>query len=72
MSEPAVREVGTVQNWNSAKGYGFIETLLGERVFTHYTNVKGKGRRDLARGVAVEFTRLSDARGPRAVDVVVL
>jgi cold shock protein len=63
---------GKVKWFNDAKGYGFIEREDGEDdVFVHYSSISGEGYRSLTEGSAVEFEIETDAKGPRAANVVV-
>jgi len=63
---------GKVKWFNDAKGYGFIEREDGEDdVFVHYSSISGEGYRSLTEGSVVEFEIESDAKGPRASNVVV-
>lgn len=62
---------GTVKWFNDQKGYGFIEHEGGEDVFVHYSAIAGEGYRSLTEGSIVEFDVQEDAKGPRAVNIVV-
>ncbi len=63
---------GKVKWFNDAKGYGFIEREDGEDdVFVHYSSISGEGYRSLTEGSVVEFEIETDAKGPRASNVVV-
>ena len=62
---------GRVKWFNDAKGYGFIERDDGEDVFVHYSSITGEGYRTLPEGAVVEFDIETDAKGPRATNVVV-
>lgn len=61
---------GTVKWFNEAKGFGFITQEDGKDVFVHFSSIKGDGFRTLGEGEAVEFDIETDAKGPRAVNVV--
>lgn len=61
------RETGTVKFFNEAKGFGFISTASGD-VFVHAKGLSA-GLTRLADGCRVSFEKLSEQRGPRAVDV---
>src|SRR5262245_8232801 len=49
------RQQGSVKWFNESKGYGFIESAVGEDVFVHYSAIRGDGFRTLANGDRVEF-----------------
>jgi CspA family cold shock protein len=68
----AERETGTVKWFNAIKGYGFIEGDRGGDVFVYYNNIRGTGYRSLDEGLRVEFTVIQAAKGPQALDVVVV
>lgn len=63
---------GKVKWFNDSKGYGFIEYEGGEDVFVHFSAITGEGYRTLAEGATVEFTIVSDTKGPRADRVTVI
>jgi CspA family cold shock protein len=64
---------GTVKWFNDEKGFGFIEQHGGgEDVFVHFSAIAGDGYRSLAEGAEVEFDIVSDAKGPRAENVVAM
>ena|ERR1700722_15467999 len=51
---------GTVVNWNTERGFGFIKPLFGADtigdIYTHATQIVGPpGRKNLRRGQEVEF-----------------
>jgi len=58
---------GTVQWFNSRKGYGFIQGEDGKDVFVHHTAVPMGIF--LKEGDEVEFEQEESDRGPRAVNV---
>lgn len=63
---------GTVKWFNDSKGFGFIAQDGGEDVFVHYSAIAGEGYRSLAENSRVEFEIEDSAKGPRAVNVVVI
>jgi cold shock protein len=63
------RERGQVKWFNAIKGYGFVTRESGEDVFVHFRSIRGKGRRMLHEGQAVEFTVVEGEKGPQAEDV---
>ncbi len=62
---------GKVKWFNDHKGFGFIETEGSEDVFVHFSAIAGEGYRSLQENDEVEFDIVSDAKGPRAENVVV-
>jgi CspA family cold shock protein len=62
---------GKVKWFNDSKGFGFIESEGSEDVFVHFSAISGEGYRSLQEGAAVEFDIVSDAKGPRAANVVI-
>ncbi len=65
------RIAGTVKWFSDRKGYGFITRDEGKDVFIHYSGIRAGGPRSLNEGDKVEFSIQDDARGPKAVDLVV-
>ena len=64
------RSRGTVTTFLPRKGYGFIKSEEGDRLFVHFSDIKGRGFRALEVGEEVEYTRVDGERGPQARDVV--
>jgi cold shock protein len=60
---------GKVKWFDSAKGYGFIQTEEGNDVFVHYTGIERDGFRVLEEGQEVEFEISDGKRGPQATNV---
>jgi cold shock protein len=60
---------GKVKWFDSAKGYGFIQTEEGNDVFVHYTGIEREGFRVLEEGQEVEFEISDGKRGPQATNV---
>ncbi len=60
---------GKVKWFDSAKGFGFIETEEGNDVFVHYTGIANEGFRTLEEGQEVTFEVVEGQRGPQATDV---
>ncbi len=46
---------GVVKWFNAAKGYGFIETDVGEDLFVHHTAIQTEGFRALVEGERVRY-----------------
>jgi CspA family cold shock protein len=65
------RVTGTVKWFSDRKGYGFITREEGKDVFCHFSGIRAGGPRSLNEGDKVEFAIETDARGPRAVDLIV-
>ena len=63
---------GTVKWFNNQKGYGFITAEDGKDVFVHYSGLNIEGFKSLEEGAAVEFEIADGAKGPQAVNVVVV
>ena len=63
---------GTVKWFNNQKGYGFITAEDGKDVFVHYSGLNMEGFKSLEEGAAVEFEIAAGAKGPQAVNVVVV
>jgi len=61
---------GVVINFLPRKGFGFLQSERGEKVFVHYSNIKGKDYRTLVTGEEVEFLIIEDERGLQAREVV--
>ncbi len=65
------RIAGTVKWFSDRKGYGFITRDEGKDVFIHYSGIRAGGPRSLIEGDKVEYSIQDDARGPKAVVLVV-
>jgi CspA family cold shock protein len=63
---------GKVKWFDSAKGYGFIQTDEGNDVFVHYTGIAKEGFRGLDEGQSVSFEITDGKRGPQATSVTVI
>ena len=63
---------GTVKWFNNQKGYGCITAEDGKDVFVHYSGLNMEGFKSLEEGAAVEFEIADGAKGPQAVNVVVV
>ena len=62
---------GTIKWFNEKKGYGFIHQADGgDDVFVHYSNIQGDGFKTLSEGQVVEFEVVQDAKGLKAVNVI--
>ncbi len=68
MAEQARRR-GRVAEYDDHKGYGYLDTEDGDRLFFHCTAIAG-GSRTIPAGVTVEYVRVTSPRGePEAADV---
>jgi CspA family cold shock protein len=63
------RITGTVKTFDISKGYGYIETSLGEDVFVYYQSLVGNGFKMLLVGDRVEFSVTRKPSGPVAMEV---
>ena len=63
---------GIVKWYNGKKGFGFISDEQGNDVFVHYSGLNMEGFKSLEEGAAVEFDITDGAKGPQAVNVVVV
>lgn len=62
--------VGKVKWFNSAKGYGFINSESHPKdIFLHYSSIEMEGYKTLEEGTEVEFTLEDGPKGPTALDV---
>ncbi|KAH7153357.1 cold shock-like protein cspe [Dactylonectria macrodidyma] len=69
----AVKLRGQVKWFNESKGFGFITPSDGSKdVFVHFSAIQGNGFQTLAEGQNVEFEIQDGAKGPAAVNVVVI
>ena len=61
---------GKVKWFNSAKGYGFLNTSDEARdIFIHYSSILMEGYKTLKEGEEVEFELEEGPKGPTAVNV---
>ena len=66
-------QIGTVDWFNSEKGYGFIKRDDGGKdVFVHFSAIKGDGYKSLTEGQRVRFEIVEGQKGPQAAQVEVL
>lgn len=70
-TEAPARVSGTVR-WFSHKGFGFIDRHDGGDVYVHHSGITGTGFCTLSADAEVQFSVRETARGPEAVDVVVV
>jgi cold shock protein len=62
--------IGIVKWFDSAKGYGFIETGGSRDVIVHHSAIQKPGYRTLREGEQVAYEAIETPQGPRAVTVV--
>jgi uncharacterized membrane protein YsdA (DUF1294 family)/cold shock CspA family protein len=66
MSARPVSQRGTLSSWDDARGFGFIETSTGRRVFVHISAFESPARRPRV-GDQIAFERVAGPDGrPRA------
>ena len=56
---------GIVASFNDARGYGFVCSKDGDRIFAHRTDIKGGGYRTLVEAEPVEFDIAFDSSNRR-------
>jgi|GEM_PF-629406 len=60
---------GRVINFFPRKGYGFIESVDGEKCFVHYTDIKSRDYKTLNAGDEVIYDTVHGAKGLQASNV---
>jgi CspA family cold shock protein len=60
---------GTVNWFNDAKGFGFIQQENGPDVFVHFSAISADGFKSLAENDKVEFEVTPGPKGPQAANV---
>ena len=60
---------GKVSWFSEKKGFGFILTSNGDKVFVHHSNISGEGKVNLVPGQEVEFELEEDDFGTHAANV---
>ena len=63
---------GIVKWFDTKKGFGFIRSEDGQKVFIHYTQIQKEGFKGLKRGQKVKFDIFESDRGPQATSVEIL
>ena len=63
---------GTVKWFNNQKGYGVVAAVDAHDLLLHYSGLNMEGFKSLEEGAAVEFEITDGAKGPQAVNVVVV
>lgn len=64
-------KTGKVKWFSNAKGYGFIESEVGD-VFVHYSSIVGDGFKTLAEGQEVQYELTDGDKGAKATNVTVV
>jgi len=63
---------GIVKWFDTKKGFGFIRSDDGSKVFIHYTQIEKEGFKGLKRGEKVTFEIIESERGPQATKVQIV
>lgn len=63
---------GTVKWFDTKKGFGFIRSDDGTKIFVHYTQIQKDGFRGLKRGQKVEYEIFESEHGPQAAKVIIV
>jgi cold shock protein len=63
---------GIVKWFDTKKGFGFIRSENGDKVFVHYTQIEKEGFKGLKRGEKVTFETFESDRGPQATKVQIV
>ena len=61
---------GKVKCFDPEKGFGFINSVEGEDIFVHYSQIQEDGYRSLEEGQEVTFELSRTTRGLQARNVV--
>lgn len=69
-NEGTQSDVGRIERYVEQRGFGFIQTENGERIFFHISDVKNP--EDIKTGSKVKFERVASEKGPRAVKMMVV
>ena len=60
------------QEFNDAKGFGFITPQSGPDLFVHFRSIQGNGFKSLKEGQAVSFVAVQGQKGMQADQVQAL
>ncbi|MBC8466095.1 cold shock domain-containing protein [bacterium] len=66
----AIRLKGKVLNFIKRKGFGFILGEDNQKIFVHFSDIRGKKYRYLVADEPVEYSKQVDSKGVQAKDVV--
>ena len=61
---------GAVKWFNTSKGFGFIQSDVGDELFVHFSAIQGDGYRSLTEGDRVEFDVVEGGKGKQAANVI--
>lgn len=61
---------GIVDNFDKTKGFGFIKTESGKRIFFHYSHIIMEGFKVMEVGTEVEFETVESKRGIQAHNII--
>ncbi len=62
---PELAKHGTISEYRDDRGFGFIESDAGKRIFFHIKDCRGNER--IGKGFHVEFEEVASDKGPRAI-----
>ena len=73
-TSPYRQRTGTVRNWNTERGFGFIRPTEGKPdIFVHFSDVVGTHPEGLRHGQRVAFdVKDTDLKSQRAVSVILV
>lgn len=63
---------GAVKWFDAKKGFGFITADDGGEYFAHYSEIEGKGYKQLNDGERVEFTHSQTDKGLKATKISII
>jgi CspA family cold shock protein len=66
----SIKTTTTVEWFDNAKGFGFLNGPDGDDVFVHYGAILGEGYNQLSEGQSVEYVQVRSGKGWQAAEVV--